>query len=51
MTCPEYCGDACVGELCPYGYTDDFIEEPVTCDSCWYYKGCEDCHLINECDE
>ena len=49
MTCPEYCGEACVDGRCPLG--SDFEGEPVTCDSCWYYKGCEDCCLINECDE
>lgn len=49
MTCPEYCGEACVDGRCPLG-SDYFEGEPITCDSCWYYKDCEAC-LDDECNE
>ena len=49
MTCPNYNGEACVDDRCPYGCMND-SGETIRCDNCWYYKGCEDCSDVNECE-
>ena len=47
MLCPNYNGEECTDDRCPYGCYDD-SGETITCDNCWYYKGCEYC-LDDEC--
>lgn len=54
LTCPEYCGVACVDGTCPKAHKDEYEEYGIpviwTCDECHLYAGCEDCTGYG-CDE
>ena len=45
--CKGYCGVTCIDGTCPKANADEYAERGYDvvhdCDSCWYYKGCEDC--------
>ena len=43
--CEKYTGYACVYGHCPKALAQEFPwqEAPENCETCWEYKGCEDC--------
>lgn len=49
--CKNYCGLACVSGECPKALRDDYAECGMDvindCSECGFYKGCEDCALID----
>lgn len=52
--CPDYVGVACVDGTCPVANCEEYTERcmPVIscCRDCFYYKGCEDCAISDDCD-
>lgn len=52
--CPDYVGVACVDGTCPIANCEEYAERcmPVIscCRDCFYYKGCEDCAISDDCD-
>ena len=52
--CPDYVGVACVDGTCPIANREEYAERcmPVIscCRDCFYYKGCEDCAISDDCD-
>lgn len=52
--CPDYVGVACVDGTCPVANCEEYAERcmPVisSCRNCFYYKGCEDCAISDDCD-
>lgn len=52
--CPDYVGVACVDGTCPVANYEEYTERcmPVIscCRDCFYYKGCEDCAISDDCD-
>ena len=52
--CPDYVGIACVDGTCPVANCEEYAERcmPVisNCRNCFYYKGCEDCAISDDCD-
>lgn len=52
--CPDYVGVACVDGTCPVANYEEYAERcmPVisSCRNCFYYKGCEDCAISDDCD-
>lgn len=52
--CPDYVGVACVDGTCPIANYEEYAERcmPVIscCRDCFYYKGCEDCAIFDDCD-
>ena len=53
--CLDYVGVACVDGTCPVANCEEYAERcmPVisSCRNCFYYKGCEDCAISDDCDE
>ena len=46
--CKNYVGVSCVDGSCPRTIAEEHEEmaiPKVTCEDCYYYKGCEDCAL------
>lgn len=55
MRCMNYCCLKCVDGSCPNALANEYPEygyEHVTCEECFYYKGCSGCDLYgtNMCD-
>ena len=53
-TCPDYVGVACVDGTCPAAHREEYAERcmPVIscCRDCFYYEGCKDCAISDDCD-
>lgn len=52
--CPDYVGVACVDGTCPAANREEYTERcmPVIscCRDCFYYEGCKDCAISDDCD-
>lgn len=48
--CEDYVGLACIDGSCPIALSDEYEERCMDvihkCEDCWFYKGCEDCMLV-----
>ncbi len=49
--CEGYVGVACVDGTCPKANSEEYAERGMdvirNCSECCYYKGCEDCALLD----
>ena len=52
--CPDYVGRACVDGTCPAARQEECEERGIPviycCQNCFYYEGCKDCAIADDCD-